>query len=242
MFFQALAHGGAGRWNESAKPGRTASFRVRYRLADFTPTLSAPPQVTPRSSLRGRGWRGACRAGRWAGAWAGRAVVGGGRRGGGCAPGRVVGGANAKGGGGRGADMDKLKKVLSGQDTEDRSGLSEVSARGSWHFLERRPALLQPAAPNSAGTQPQVAARALCGRRGSRTLSNIPSEGLEVLKQDLRNPWRGNVDPRGLLDPRPRLPILAGPARERALWSWARLAAFVEGSTVGSRTSLVCGV
>lgn len=24
--------------------------------------------------------------------------------------------------------MDKLKKVLSGQDTEDRSGLSEVSA------------------------------------------------------------------------------------------------------------------
>lgn len=82
-------------------------------------------------------------------------MVGGGRRGGGCAPGRVVGGANAKGGGGRGADMDKLKKVLSGQDTEDRSGLSEVSARGSWHFLERRPALLQPAAPNSAGTQPQ---------------------------------------------------------------------------------------
>lgn len=66
-------------------------------------------------------------------------MVGGGRRGGGCAPGRVVGGANAKGGGGRGADMDKLKKVLSGQDTEDRSGLSEVSAPGKLAFLGTPP-------------------------------------------------------------------------------------------------------
>lgn len=120
------------------KPGRAASFRVRYRLADFTPTLSAPPRVTPRSSFRGRGWRGACRAGRWAGAWAGRAVVGSGRRGGGCAPRRVVGGANAKGGG-RDPDMDKLKKVLSGQDTEDRSGLSEVRAPGELAFLGQLP-------------------------------------------------------------------------------------------------------
>lgn len=86
---------------------------------------------------------GAGHAGR-AGAWAGRAVVGSGRRGGGCAPGRVVGGAIARGGG-RGPNMDKLKKVLSGQDTEDRSGLSEVSAAGevgvSWRaaLLSSRP-------------------------------------------------------------------------------------------------------
>lgn len=44
-----------------------------------------------------------------------------------------------------GTDMDKLKKVLSGQDTEDRSGLSEVSAdraaRISWKaaLLSSRP-------------------------------------------------------------------------------------------------------
>lgn len=71
-------------------------------------------------------------------------MVGGGRRGGGWAPGRVVRRANAKGGG-RNPDMDKLKKVLSGQDTEDRSGLSEVSAAGevgiSWKavLLSSRP-------------------------------------------------------------------------------------------------------
>uniref|UniRef100_R9PXR9 Vesicle transport protein n=1 Tax=Rattus norvegicus TaxID=10116 RepID=R9PXR9_RAT len=56
-----------------------------------------------------------------------------GRRGGGWSPGRVVGRANAEGGG-PSLDMDKLKKVLSGQDTEDRSGLSEVveSSSLSW--------------------------------------------------------------------------------------------------------------
>lgn len=42
--------------------------------------------------------------------------------------GRAVGAAKAAGG--RGPDMDKLKKVLSGQDAEDRSGLSEVGERG----------------------------------------------------------------------------------------------------------------
>lgn len=138
--------------------------------------------MTPRISPRGRGWRWACRAGRWAGAWAGRAVVGGGRRGGGWAPGRVVGRANAKGGG-PSPDMDKLKKVLSGQDTEDRSGLSEVSAAGevgiSWKAVllssrPRRRALL--------GHSHRWQRGALCGRRGSRTLSNIPSEGLGALK------------------------------------------------------------
>lgn len=83
-------------------------------------------------------------AGRWAGAGAGRAVVGGGRRGGGRAPGRAVRGANATGGG-SGPDMDKLKKVLSGQDSEDHSSLSEVraavEARTSWEaaLLPSRP-------------------------------------------------------------------------------------------------------
>lgn len=45
----------------------------------------------------------------------------------------MVGRANAEGGG-PSLDMDKLKKVLSGQDTEDRSGLSEVveSSSLSW--------------------------------------------------------------------------------------------------------------
>uniref|UniRef100_A0A8I3WKF5 Vesicle transport protein n=1 Tax=Callithrix jacchus TaxID=9483 RepID=A0A8I3WKF5_CALJA len=64
---------------------------------------------------------------RWAGAWAGRAAVGGCR-----APGRASNLASATGcgrGAGAGGDwaaIDRLKKVLSGQDTEDRSGLSEV--------------------------------------------------------------------------------------------------------------------
>lgn len=35
--------------------------------------------------------------------------------------------------------MDKLKKVLSGQDTEDRSGLSEVRAPGELAFLGKLP-------------------------------------------------------------------------------------------------------
>lgn len=120
-------------------------------------------------------------------------MVGTGRRGGGCAPGRVVGRANAKGGG-RGPDMDKLKKVLSGQDTEDRSGLSEVRAPGELAFLGKLPCCPRPAALSSAGTQPQVAARALW----KAWLSNpphLPSEGLEVLKQDLRNRWSGSVGP-----------------------------------------------
>ncbi|XP_024598200.1 vesicle transport protein SFT2B [Neophocaena asiaeorientalis asiaeorientalis] len=51
---------------------------------------------------------------RWAGTWAGRAVVG---CGGGRALGRARDSARATGG---------LKKVLSGQDTEDRGGLSEI--------------------------------------------------------------------------------------------------------------------
>lgn len=183
--------------NPRSRGTQLASSLVRYRLEDFT-----PPQVTPRGSFRGRGWRGACRAGRWAGAWAGRAVVGSGRRGGGCAPGRAVGGANAKGGG-RGPDMDKLKKVLSGQDTEDRSGLSEVSVTGeagvSWKavLLSSRP---------RAELCWDTATGGSAGSLWKAWLSNPPQRSLRRAGVSEAGPQKSVEWECGVLDPRPRPP------------------------------------
>lgn len=70
--------------------------------------------------------------------------------------------------------MDKLKKVLSGQDTEDRSGLSEVSAaeeaRISWK------AALLPSLPRR-GAQPGHCHRWQLGDFAEGVASSREDEG-----------------------------------------------------------------
>lgn len=103
-----------------AEPGWAA---LNPRAARPLPLAAAP---APKS--RGAPARAAAR---WAGTWAGRAVVGGRRlraRHPEEPPTRVQQAAERGCAAPTGPRMDKLKKVLSGQDTEDRGGLAEVSA------------------------------------------------------------------------------------------------------------------